>query len=364
MKLFLNCTWFLYKIIAVYTIIVLILCYWTPTSHWFAGFVMMSYPVVLAVNGLFFLFWIATRSRQRATLAGVLLFIQAAPFMGRTFRLPFFLEKKVAEGRPVLKVLNLNARNFGYYGASEWSYPIEEEIQILGKTGADVICFQESIHHKKFPKQQIISKMRAEGYSYFVFFDRKIGVPPSFANGLSVFSKFPIIDRSEASFGQQNGYISTQIKWNKDTVTVINVHLHSMTVRLGNLFKQRDYEGIKAQLKHNYHLLKQGFILRNVQVMELLEAVKESRFPVILCGDLNETPYSFVYGVLRKELANGFEAGGKGFGFTYNQIPSFIRIDNQFYQDKAFELVDFETYNKLYFSDHFPVSGSYVLKSR
>jgi exonuclease III len=50
---------------------------------------------------------------------------------------------------------------------------------------------------------------------------------------------------------------------------------------------------------------------------------------------------------------------GIGFGFSYRNDPKFIRIDNQFFDQKTFQVIDFQTHKDIRYSDHFPVFGIY-----
>ena len=53
---------------------------------------------------------------------------------------------------------------------------------------------------------------------------------------------------------------------------------------------------------------------------------------------------------------------GFGFGFTYHKILSFLRIDNQFFDEKRIKNIDFMTYENVPYSDHYPIKGWYLMK--
>jgi endonuclease/exonuclease/phosphatase family metal-dependent hydrolase len=59
-------------------------------------------------------------------------------------------------------------------------------------------------------------------------------------------------------------------------------------------------------------------------------------------------------------MNNGFEKAGKGFGFTYNKVLFFLRIDNVFFDD-VLEILDFKTHSEVDYSDHYPVSAVFSL---
>lgn len=84
-----------------------------------------------------------------------------------------------------------------------------------------------------------------------------------------------------------------------------------------------------------------------------------SPYPVILAGDFNDLPYSYTYFSLRENLENAFESKGRGFGFTYNKVLFFLRIDNVFF-DKALEVLQFKTLREVDYSDHYPISAVFA----
>jgi endonuclease/exonuclease/phosphatase family metal-dependent hydrolase len=92
-----------------------------------------------------------------------------------------------------------------------------------------------------------------------------------------------------------------------------------------------------------------------------LEHIRESPYPVIVCGDFNDTPFSYTYNELAKELKNAFVEAGSGIGATYNGPLPFLRIDNQFHSEEL-KAAGYETHYEMGLSDHFPISAKYVLK--
>jgi endonuclease/exonuclease/phosphatase (EEP) superfamily protein YafD len=86
-------------------------------------------------------------------------------------------------------------------------------------------------------------------------------------------------------------------------------------------------------------------------------------FSNILVGDFNDVPYSYTYFTLRNIMDNGFEKAGKGFGFTYNKVLFFLRIDNIFY-DQDLGILDFKTHSEVDYSDHYPVSAVFSLENK
>jgi len=121
-------------------------------------------------------------------------------------------------------------------------------------------------------------------------------------------------------------------------------------------------------MKHRQNYLKSlltnyknGTIIHNKQSNKLMTFIMNSPYKIMVCGDFNEVPYSYVYNQISSILNNAFEIAGKGFGFSYNgNILSFLRIDNQFF-DSRIKILNFETVYSCKASKHFPILGDYLI---
>ena len=79
----------------------------------------------------------------------------------------------------------------------------------------------------------------------------------------------------------------------------------------------------------------------------------------ILCGDFNNTAFSWVYRELSKNKQDAFKEAGKGLGRTFNYWYP-LRIDF-ILLDSSFNVNNFKTYNVPY-SDHYPILARVNLK--
>ncbi len=234
----------------------------------------------------------------------------------------------------------------------------------ISTSGADVLCMFEYFSRRKsllFNSNKIFEN---NGYKHVAYLNKSGWNRPEDYWGLVIYSKLPITAVQDTLFMAQNGMISADVKVGKDTVRIIALHLFSMTLKLDALSSQRTLKGLWKEGKDNAKRIKTGFI-NHADEMDILESwINVSPHPVIVCGDFNETPYSYVYGKSRSLLANSFEDRGKGFGFTFNGLPYFIRIDNQFYNSDKINLLNFKTINNVHYSDHYPILGTYQIKSK
>jgi endonuclease/exonuclease/phosphatase family metal-dependent hydrolase len=175
--------------------------------------------------------------------------------------------------------------------------------------------------------------------------------------GIAIYSKLPIINTGEirSESGNFMNSIFADVLLGEDTIRIYNTHLESMSIDEENVVNT---DRLAQSYKDTGYRLRRGFISRAQQIKGLIKSIKDCNHKIILCGDLNELPYSYTYFSLRRLLNNAFEKAGNGFGFTYNGKLFFLRIDNQFFS-KDINIHKFMTYRNVDFSDHFPLTATY-----
>jgi endonuclease/exonuclease/phosphatase family metal-dependent hydrolase len=174
---------------------------------------------------------------------------------------------------------------------------------------------------------------------------------------MAIFSKYPILKKGNVQVRDKYSYgaIYADILFQKDTIRVYNIHLKSMSINTEAL---KDTDNLKKNYFDLFRRLKNGFSQRAKQVRLIQESIEKCPYKVILCGDLNDLPYSYTYYKLSQVLENAFEQGGRGFGFTFNSWLFFLRIDNQFFSE-SIQIKDCETIREIDYSDHFPIKATY-----
>lgn len=94
-------------------------------------------------------------------------------------------------------------------------------------------------------------------------------------------------------------------------------------------------------------------VQRSRQAKIIGRHIEESPYPVIVCGDFNDVPLSYVYHQVKGSLEDSFAARGTGIGATYNgRIPG-LRIDH-ILAGSEFEFLSHRVVKGDY-SDHFPI---------
>ena len=263
-----------------------------------------------------------------------------------------------------LKVLSYNVAGFNVPNSRADKPPDQQQLTISDKMvswinndPSDIKCFQEFYHSEIIEGLNLIDKIHENGHTYYCYAFNKVGF------GVITFSKHPIVNSGEI-FKSDNGYnrgIFTDIKINQDTLRIINVHLQSTTAKAFHPLRSSTPQGMWSNLRIMMYKIKEAHLERLGQVDEVLQFIQESPHNIILCGDLNSTPFSYTYRAIRQNLRDSFETSGKGFGFTMkSRTLFFLRIDHQFYSEKLYAL-RLDTKNEVKYSDHFPLIGSYKL---
>jgi endonuclease/exonuclease/phosphatase (EEP) superfamily protein YafD len=182
---------------------------------------------------------------------------------------------------------------------------------------------------------------------------------------MATFSKFPIVRKGETDFNRSlNGSIYSDIVKDADTFRIFNCHLQSIRLR-------KEYNKLLDSLVFNYSdrqlneikdislRIREAFIQRAEQVNILSQQIRLSPFPVIVCGDFNDTPVSYTYKRLSRGLKDAFIESGSGVGNTYRGNVSFIRIDYVLYS-RPFRSRKYSA-EKINWSDHYPVKVDFTI---
>ncbi|MFC5269224.1 endonuclease/exonuclease/phosphatase family protein [Adhaeribacter terreus] len=336
-----------------------------PATFWPAGFIGMTLPVPLLLNLGFLFYWLFGKS-VRVLLPVAVLFL-AWGFYKRGFAINL-LSGKAAENDKTLTVLSYNVRIFNLYEhlrVDGFEISIEE-INWVKKFPADVLCLQEFYNEPGHNIYNSVEKIW-KGNAKYAFVSKSLVNRVGGQFGMAIFSKFPIVNKGSIKFGKltQNHGMFADLKMGEDTIRIYNFHLQSMSIEEKEIVESYSGESQEKMMrvKQLGGRLKKGFLKRSAQVDTLVAHFQACRYPVIIGCDLNDTPYSYTYDKFDGLLNNAFTKAGNGFGATYNGKLPFLRIDNQFFSDD-FSVTDFKVHKDVPYSDHFPVSATYVLKEK
>lgn len=322
-----------------------------PADHPALANAGLLFPVLLAVNLGFIVFWVLFKPRGVIIpLVGFLVCYSPV----RKYS-PVNMSGSVPDS--TLKVLSFNVQNFGYSADGSPGDGPNPIVSYLARSKADIICLQEA-------NGQVI-KAELDSVMGRLYSHHSEELKDSSGDMLRLYSRFPI-KRVERIHYQSYGNLSVAyvLDVNGKDVLVVNNHLES------NLLNPTDKAGFKNLVKgelgrhearqestHLIDKLAAASRKRVPQVDSVAAYVARhiGRMPVILCGDFNESPISYAHYRMENLLTDCYVSAGNGPGWSYHRSGMYVRIDNIFCSD------DWKPYqcrvdDKIKESDHYPIA--------
>jgi endonuclease/exonuclease/phosphatase family metal-dependent hydrolase len=329
------------KLIAVFNSIIAVFLLLSYTSYYISpetipliSFLSLSIPVLIIINIAFVLYWLVKLKKQ--FIISLLVLIIGFPLLSKFYS---FNNKKTFLSSDI-KIMSYNVRLFNLY---KWipKKNIDKKINSFIKAkNPDVLCLQE--YHTN------LNLIKLFPYKYI----KTSNKPNNF--GDAIFSKYKIINSGSLNFKHTtNNVIFADIIKSNDTIRIYNTHLESFKINpIKESITKKNAETLKIRVE-------KAFKKQVSQVTKLLNHQKETTYKTIICGDFNNTAFSWVYHQLNQHKKDAFEIAGNGFGSTYKfGFP--MRIDF-ILADENMTINNFKTFSVNY-SDHFPIMARINLK--
>jgi endonuclease/exonuclease/phosphatase family metal-dependent hydrolase len=322
-------------------------------------------PVFVLINIFFILFWIITQKFLYLLVPFMALLI-AWPVYRVSIAVNMNMEQDNQSGEERFSMLSYNVRLLDLYKWNSDKDTRDKMIAYFKKKNPTILCLQEfySANNSK-GINNIEAIQQACGYTYVS--ECNMHVTKRGKWGSVIFSHLPIVSSENYEIDVQGSNLLQRVDVvkNADTISVFNVHLKSnrFTNTESDLVNKGDIQHMSdstiQQSKSIVQKLHDNSINRGLEADIISTIVAQSEYPVLICGDLNDIPISYVYFKIRNQLRDGFLEKGFGLGSTYrNRIPV-LRIDYIFH-DPRLQIHGFET-GDLPFSDHEPLMANFSI---
>ena len=302
-------------------------------------------PLFFIFNGLFFVYW-AVQFKKRMILSGLVL------LMGITFINKFykFATKDYPEADKDFSVMSYNVRLFNVFEWLDRDDVPENILAFINEKNPDILCIQE------FSNSANID-LKVYRHRYIFMGGNKI------KTGQAIFSKFPIIDQGNIAFpNSNNNVVFADIKKGKDIIRVYNMHLQSIKISPDMNEINENIDAInQGKSQKLFNRISIAFKQQQQQAEMIKEHKKDCLYPIIICGDLNNSAFSYVYRNIKGKLKDAFEEAGKGFGPTYKFRYYPARIDYIF-ADNNMTVKKFESFPEFENSDHYPIMAKLLME--
>ena len=318
--------------------------YIKPSFFWWPTLLGLAYPYLLLLNITFVLLWVLFYWKY--------MFLSLVCILGGIQVHHHFVQLSGEEtnSKQGIKILSYNVLHF--YSYLENHNDSDNVLNFIASQHANIICLQETKLQKKGALNPLKLKALFPGIIQCQLAHQ------SAWGGPVTFTSYPIVNMGEIRFESSNNMvIYTDVKTESDTLRIYNCHLQSYGIRPDE-YSVIDTLGFERKKLHEMKQiggkLRDAYIQRSEQVAQLEEHISKCPYPVIVCGDFNDTPNSYTYHTLSTNLNDAFVESGRGVSNTYRgKLPSY-RIDYILYSD------DFKAYNyrriRVEYSDHFPIT--------
>jgi len=339
-----NLSWFnkgmflLNIVLTVVTFSAYLLPFLAPKAFPLLSVLTLFMPLFFVFNALFFFYW-GFQFKKRMILSGLVL------LMGITFINKFykFSTKEFSESEKNFSVMSYNVRLLNLFKWIDRDDVPSQILSFINEKNPDILCIQE------FSNSADID-LKVYPHKYIVMAGDQI------KTGQAIFSKFPIINEGNIVFpNSNNNVIFADIKKGKEIIRVYNMHLQSIKIS-PDVTEINDDINVMDQSKSQKLLrrISKAFKQQQQQAELFKEHKMDCDYPLIICGDMNNSAFSYVYRNIKGKLRDTFEEAGKGFGATYKFRYYPARIDYIF-ADERMKVKQFESFSDFENSDHYPI---------
>jgi len=341
-----------------------------PESFKLLATLSLMFPVLLLLNLIWILIFAILLQYKRLIIA-IIVQLYFFPQLSDYYNISF--SEKNIPAQKALSVMSFNVKLFDLYNWQNNYLTREKIFNYLKTHPADIMCFQEfytSEDSNDFNNLQDLKKLFPDYYFHSAYF---VTLRKNDHWGLLTMSKYPIIKQSVIHFNnaKNNGCIYSDIIYNNDTIRVFNLHLQSFS-----LFKKKKWKPNQKPDDENFiqaldtsakglNIIQKFYLnsqLKTQQAENILKIASNTPYPVLIVGDFNDIPNSYLmYQLSKHQFTDAFKEKGNGFGFTYHD-KIYLRIDYIFHS-KHFTTLDFNVDNSSetkHLSDHYPIRGYFM----
>ncbi len=311
----------------------------SPIGHSARAMLVYVLPLLIAINVLLTVYWLVRR-RWLFLLMPIATIACCIPYMGTLYQ--FRSLEKGADAKAGLKIATYNVAMFNRETSGFMAQDILAEMR---RQKVDVLCIQE---------YSDVSGDKLNSASYKEYF-------PYMAVGredMVIYSRYPIKKSDKILFDYtNNSAMWADIDIKGDMLRVYNVHLETTginrTLHQASKLAAQDYDVSGSRVLNaifgNYTM---GMMFRASQANIVATDKRQSPHPVILCGDFNDVPYSYVYNTMLGNMVDGFKECGSGWMHTFRGKKA-VRIDYIFHDASLKGLTYYMS--EMTYSDHYPV---------
>ena len=347
--------------------VALVIAYVTPyivPEHWGSLTITGHFSPILYIMVLAcWIIWLIAR-RWKMAIAFFIVLIPGLFHITQFFNINWVRDTE-AENQPkdAFTVLSYNVRGFrddsGQRIVEKFGdYIAQSNPFIKQQRPADVICLQE--YALDADNLEYIDSLLNNEFKNLYVND----VNESESVVMRTYSRYPIVaSGSIANTGRGTSQWVDILVGDKDTIRVFNNHFYTMGI------SEEDSQDISRgkilsdgdNMKSIVDRVAQNTSVRKDHVDSLRQIIASTPYRHIVCGDFNDTPGSYVYKQMTRDLTDLFAKKGSGLGYTYRPMWGWLRIDYILYSG-GIEPLNYDANTEVVHSDHLPVAAQFKLE--
>jgi len=355
MKLFKKIVVWSLTILNTLIVLAMVLCafsvYLRPADYPNWSYLGMVFPFFIIATLIFLLVWPFIKWKYCAiSIVGIIICWNSI----RNY-CPFNLFQDVPEGKS-LDILSYNVFMFHSYHEGK-----TDIVDYILNSKADVVCLQEASGVKE---EKLFSTLNAV-YPY-------IETGESSGYECAILSKFPILSCESIDLNTTSASCNSyEILAYNDTIRIFNCHLESYKLNDNDkqIYKQIIKRSVPikrtTQVEESLNIkegvwwleskLAKANAARSLQADKLNSIIDNTPNKyIIVCGDFNDSPISYVHETLTKSLKDAYTESGNGPGWSYNRSGMYFRIDHILIS-KSFISYNAKVDKYGQESDHYPI---------
>ena len=309
-----------------------------PNNISWLSFFGLVYPIIYIVCLGCALYWVV-RWRRHFFLALLMLVIgygSSKHFFDPQFKRVYEDSKEVVHSD--FRVMTYNVLGFNKESGEGETTTAQLVARLADSARVDILCMQEFQYNEKN-----ISTFADEAprLKYNVFRNMDKHYAGNSGQGIVIMSAYPIVRHDivdcDSTFMRS---LWADVRIGADTVRVVANHLQSTSItkedRAHTLTPQIVADSMREErLTELAGRLAKNYMVRANQADSLAQFVAESPYPIVVCGDFNDTPISYVYHRVAKDLTDTFALREEGKNATFDGFLNLFRIDYIFVGERA-----------------------------
>ncbi|MEG1649942.1 MAG: endonuclease/exonuclease/phosphatase family protein [Rikenellaceae bacterium] len=322
----------------------------SPASVWWLSVIAIASPVLIIAVLITFLYNLV-RLNFLAIVPLVVLIV-GIPKINGQFNVTFLKGYDIPSNS--IKIASHNVR---VLVDASWHNAVDSTVAFVKKEKPDIIAFQEFYVTKGVTADSINSLFAIYPNYSTAFYDAE-----NRGLGFAIFSKYPIVKKGKLLYKTDIcGMQWVDVVVQNDTLRVFNIHMKSSGIDgndkmllNGSILSENNVDSTERnRLKNIIKKVKASAETRAFQADTISQIIASSPHNVVVCGDLNDVPFSYTYNSIKGNLNDTFKEKGGLFAYSYNQLYRLLKIDYIF-TSKNYAVCSYNSFDVTY-SDHNPI---------